>query len=209
MLVSISSEAARFPSKTNADYTANKETIWWGGNTMCHRWRPCFWYFSTWRNAAVFSNDLTWLWPSVEEESSERCGYKLYGECRAQLRETFKKIEHIALTTEIWMNSRRTHFLFITAHYYDDQMRYSSKVISFRRFHGRHLAVRLKAFITREIEKLNIMTRIVSITSDNGSDIKAATSSYRFGTRYSCTAHNLNLTISTALDLWKKKKANR
>lgn len=134
---------------------------------------------------------------------------KLYRERRAELIETFKKIEHIALTTDLWVNSRRSHFLAITAHYYDEQMRYSSIVISFRRFQGRHLAVRLKAFIAREIEKLNIMNRIVSITSDNGSDIKAATSTYRFGTRYSCAAHNLNLTISTGLGLWKKQKPKR
>ncbi len=129
---------------------------------------------------------------------------KLYQERRSFLKEKFKTIPFISLTTDIWMNLRRHHFLVITAHYHDEHYQLFSDVISFRCFRGRHLAVRLRKFLLNEIKKLNIESKIFSITTDNGSDIKSATSSQEFGIRFSCDAHNINRTISTGLDLWKK-----
>ena len=85
-------------------------------------------------------------------------------------------------------------------------MKHSSIVISFRRFRGRHLTYRLNSFIIKEIQKLNIQTKIVAVTSDSGSDIKAATSTNQLGTWYSCDAHNINLIVSSSLCLWKNSK---
>ncbi|CAF3189205.1 unnamed protein product, partial [Rotaria socialis] len=109
----------------------------------------------------------------------------------------------ISLTTDLWLNSRRNHFIVITAHYLDEYHQHLSDIISFRRFRGRHFSVRLKSFIINEIKKLNIEWKIISITTDSGSDIKAAASSYEFGLKFSCDAHNINQTISTGLALWK------
>ncbi|CAF4526457.1 unnamed protein product [Rotaria sp. Silwood2] len=117
---------------------------------------------------------------------------KLYQHHRTSLRDSMKKIPFIALTIDLWLNSRRTHFLAIAAHYYDERMKHSSTVISFRRFHGRHLSYRLNSFIIIEIEKLSIQTKIVAVTTDSGSDIKGATSSNQLGTWYSCDTHNIN-----------------
>ena len=71
-------------------------------------------------------------------------------------------------------------------------MQYSSIVTSFSRFRELHLSKRLNAFIAREIEKLDIEVKVISITTDNDSDIKAATSLNQFGTRFSWDAHNIN-----------------
>ena len=134
---------------------------------------------------------------------------KMYQERRFSLKEQFKTIPFISLTTDLWMNPRRHHFLVITAHYYDEHYQTFSNVISFRCFRGRHLSARLKKFILNEIKKLDIESKIFSITTDNGSDIKSATSSPEFGIRFSCDAHNINRTISTGLDLWKKTASKR
>ncbi len=135
---------------------------------------------------------------------------KMYQERRSSLKEKFKKIPFVSLTTDLWMNSRRHHFLVLTAHYHDEHYQQFSDVISFRCFRGRHLSVRLKWFILNEIRKLGIESKIFSITTDNGSDIKSATSSpYEFGIRFSCDAHNINRTISTALGLWKRSTSKR
>ena len=128
---------------------------------------------------------------------------KMYQERRSLLKEKLKSIGHISLTTDLWLNSRRNHFIVITAHYLDQHHQQLSDIISFRRFRGRHFSVRLKPFIINEVKKLNIESKIMSITTDSGSDIKAATSSYEFGLRFSCDAHNINQTISTGLGLWK------
>ncbi|CAF3426471.1 unnamed protein product [Rotaria socialis] len=128
---------------------------------------------------------------------------EMYQERRSSLKEKLKNIAHISLTTDLWLNSRRNHFIVITAHYLDEYHQHLSDIISFRRFRGRHFSVRLKPFIINEIKKLNIESKIISITTDSGSDIKAATSSYEFGLRFSCDAHNINQKISIGLGLWK------
>ncbi|CAF5130511.1 unnamed protein product, partial [Rotaria sp. Silwood1] len=51
--------------------------------------------------------------------------------------------------------------------------------------------------------KLNIESKIISITTDGGSDIKATTSSYKLDLRFSCDPHNINRIISTGVGLWK------
>ena len=134
---------------------------------------------------------------------------KMYQEKRSALKEKFKTIPFISLTTDPWMNSRRHHFLVITAHYYDENHQLFSNVISLRCFRGRHLSIRLTKFIIHEIKKLDIESKIFSITTDNDADIKCATSSSEFGIRFSCDAHNINKTISTGLDLWKKKNKKK
>ncbi|CAF4149645.1 unnamed protein product [Rotaria magnacalcarata] len=127
----------------------------------------------------------------------------MYQERRSLLKEKLKNIAHISLTTDLWLNPRRNHFIVITAHYLDEYHQHLSDIISFRRFRGRHFSVRLKSFIINEIKKLNTESKIISITTDSGSDIKTVTSSYEFGLRFSCDAHNINQTISTGLGLWK------
>ena len=51
----------------------------------------------------------------------------------------------------------------------------NSFVLSFRRFYPRHLSKELKDTIMKELNKLDILSKCVSITTDSGSDIKSAT----------------------------------
>lgn len=132
-----------------------------------------------------------------------------YKQHRSSVRDQFEKIEHLSLTLDLWRKSRRTYFLVITAYYYDEAVECKSVIISFRRFEGRHLGKRFELFITKETKKLNIRSEVISVTMDSGSDVKAATSSNRFDTRFSCMAYDINLTISTGLALWKLQKSNR
>jgi hypothetical protein len=62
----------------------------------------------------------------------------MYISYRTQLIKEFSSINDIALTTDAWSSPRRVHFICITAHYYDKEYNYISKVISFRRFIGRN-----------------------------------------------------------------------
>ena len=91
----------------------------------------------------------------------------LYRLHRKELKRRFESVDDIALTTDTWSNNRRSHFVCITAHFYDD-FEYRSIIISFRRFIGRTLAFRMRFFIRNELLKLNISSKIRSITTDNG-----------------------------------------
>ncbi|CAF2033783.1 unnamed protein product [Rotaria magnacalcarata] len=72
-----------------------------------------------------------------------------------------------------------------------------------------HSAIRLRRFISNELEKFKIKNKICAITTDNGPDIRAAALTTDFGIRLSCVAHDLNLTIKSALWLHKKPKKRK
>ena len=121
---------------------------------------------------------------------------------RAQLKQELKEALNISLTTDIWKNSRSVYFIAITGHYFN-KYQLISKVLSFRRVVGRETALIIRKYITNECKKLNIVGKIVGITTDSGSSIKAACEGLGFGMRLSCVAHDLNLIVSNGLNLWK------
>jgi hypothetical protein len=110
----------------------------------------------------------------------------------------------------MWQSVRRTHFICLSTHYYDDNFKSHSTIISFRRFIGKHSGDRVKNFIINELEKLDIQSKICALTTDNGSDIKLASQDKSlFGIRISCLLHIFNLVVQKGLwlfDLPSKKK---
>ena len=92
----------------------------------------------------------------------------LYRTYRKALITELSSDSDIALTADCWTSSRRTHFVCITAHFYDRECVYVSKVVCFRRFIGRSLALRIRHLMRSELKKLKINDKICSITTDNG-----------------------------------------
>lgn len=122
-----------------------------------------------------------------------------------RLKAVLKKVPKVALTTDLWSSRGMTHYMCITAHFFDNRLEYRSIVIGFRKFLGRHLSDKLKNFIQKELRLLEVpLSKIKSITCDNGADIKKACSSLT--TRVPCMAHNLNLVVRNGLRLWPKAK---
>ena len=135
--------------------------------------------------------------------------HKLYLQHRKVLKHILMKLDDISLTTDLWKNSRHTHFIVLTAHFYDRYYGYTSLVIGFRQFVGSHDAVQIKKYINYEIDKLQIRYKVRSITTDNGTNIKSATQYGDFGVRIGCYCHNINLIITQGLCLSEKKSVLR
>ncbi|CAF3456130.1 unnamed protein product [Rotaria socialis] len=133
----------------------------------------------------------------------------IYRSYRENLKQQLSRVSDIALTCDVWKSSTRTYYLCITSHFLNGQNKNKSLVLSFRRFLGSHSAIRLRRFISNELEKLKIKNKICAITTDNGPDIRAAALTTDFGIRLSCVAHDLNLTIKSALWLHKKPKKRK
>lgn len=74
-----------------------------------------------------------------------------YYKYKRHLIDIFKKIQHIALTTDEWKAKNNFFYICLTAHFMDSQMKYVSMVISFRKFFGRHFSPRLNRWITNEM----------------------------------------------------------
>jgi hypothetical protein len=137
------------------------------------------------------------FWPNFVPWHQKTITNKLrsrYIKYKKQLKALFANISDISLTTDAWKRKNLQYYLTLTAHFFDHDFNYFSLIIGFRKFMGRHLQERLKEFIENELKSLNIIDKISAITTDNAADIKSATSS-GFGIRFSCLAHNLNLTV--------------
>jgi hypothetical protein len=112
----------------------------------------------------------------------------------------------IALTSDIWKNSRGTHFISLTAHFYDAKYNLISLTIGFRQLIGRHIATRLRQYILYEIKTLRIENKICSITTDNAANIVCATTNTPYlGLKISCLAHIFNLIVQDGVPLWDEK----
>ena len=76
----------------------------------------------------------------------------------------------------------------------------------FRRIFGRSVASTLRLYIDHEIRRLKIPAhRIISITTDGGSDIRKATCHGQFGQPILCLTHILHLVVTKGLCIWKKR----
>ena len=127
----------------------------------------------------------------------------LYSWYTTRLRSVLRQVGSLALTCDLWRSSQRVHYLSLTGHFFTDDFENMSIVLSCRRIIGRHVASTIERYIQFELDRLRIrQEQIVSITTDNGSDVKKATSASKFGDRISCMAHNLNLVVKNGLCLW-------
>ncbi|CAF3392273.1 unnamed protein product, partial [Rotaria sp. Silwood2] len=133
----------------------------------------------------------------------------LYKQHRLALRNVLENIPHLALTTDLWKNSRNRYFICLTGHFYDKQTKLISITLGFRLIRGQHVASRLKRFIKHEIMFYKIEKKVRSITTDNAPNMINAVYDLDIGIHHSCTAHNLHLMVkSTVLPSKKDTKSS-
>ncbi|CAF2941670.1 unnamed protein product [Rotaria sp. Silwood2] len=131
----------------------------------------------------------------------------LYSTYTTKLRALLPKLGPLALTSDLWRNSRRTNFISLTAHIFTENYKSIPIVLGCRHVVGPHLATSIERYLKYELHRFGIKKeQIISITTDNGSNMKKATSSLKFGDRISCMAHNLNSVIKKSLCLWNEPK---
>jgi hypothetical protein len=131
----------------------------------------------------------------------------LYVEHRRTLRNVLADVLDLALTTDIWKDSRNRHFISLTGHFYDKQFKIISLTFGFRLIQGRHIADRLAKFIKYEITYLNIEEKVRCIVTDNAPNVVNAIFKLGIGVHHSCMAHNLNLIVKSTIYPSKKKKS--
>lgn len=74
-------------------------------------------------------------------------------------------------------------------------------------FEKSHNSENIGKFLSKQLVKLNIEDKIVSITTDNEAAVaKACSKLGNSSVRISCMCHNLNLVVKNGLKLWIKPK---
>ena len=87
------------------------------------------------------------------ERTVQRKIKEIYANKLTELRETLKNVQYACLTTDLWRRPRQHHYLCVTIHYVDENFGIVSNILSFRRFHGRHLAKRIRNHICRIVNR--------------------------------------------------------
>jgi hypothetical protein len=109
----------------------------------------------------------------------------------------------------VWKSPTRDHYICLTAHVFNDELKPVSLLLSFRRLTGRKLSKNLHQYIAYELNRFRLKdSSHAGITTDNASDIKAATQFGDFGPRFPCIGHTINLIINHALCIWKEPNEN-
>ena len=125
-----------------------------------------------------------------------------------KLRDLMPQIGFLALTSDIWKNSRQVHLIALTAHAFTRYYEHVPIVIGCRRIIGQHLSASIERYIKYELDRIGIKrSQIISITTDNDSNIKKVAATLKFGSPIRCMTHNLNLVVNKGLCLWVKPKA--
>jgi hypothetical protein len=116
------------------------------------------------------------------------------------------KQDYISLTTDLWKNKKLDYFLNLSVHFFDKKLNFNSLTMAFRKFKHSHHAPNIASFILKEINRLDCLDKVVSITTDNEATVKSACSDLTGDkriVRVSCFCHNINLAVKV-LKLNKK-----
>ena len=133
---------------------------------------------------------------------------QLYSEKYQEFKNELAETTNVSITVDLWRSKNGHHYLCITVHWIDSNFNLKAKVLSFRKFKGRHLSLRIRRHMKRVLTSFNLTNKITASVTDNGSNVRAASSEIRsFGIRFHCLAHALNLTIHNGLRLWPKNKS--
>ena len=98
-----------------------------------------------------------------------------------KIKVNFHAIEHICTTADIWSYSKRSFFGY-TAHWLNDKFERKSVALSCKRMSGTHSFDKIYAMINEINTTYNIENKVVSVTTDNGSNFVKAFK--EFGVEY-------------------------
>ena len=131
---------------------------------------------------------------------------------RKKLKYYIKKIKSkVSLTTDMW-TSENNHvaFLGITCHYLDDNWILNNFLLDIIPFYGSHTSLSMSTVLLNLINKFDLSSKILGLTTDNASSMIATGKSmttklklmnnYDF-THYRCGAHILNIAVQHGLQV--------
>lgn len=122
-----------------------------------------------------------------------------YGYNRDKLKLLLKTAQSISLTTDLWSSRSKHGYLGLTATWINKEFEIMDVLLEISYFPAPHNARAITEVIKKAIEKWEIEDRVVSITTDNGSNVVAAIRDLTSIKRLSCAAHTLQLAIGRGL----------
>ncbi|KAE9528899.1 hypothetical protein AGLY_012474 [Aphis glycines] len=114
------------------------------------------------------------------------------------LKKMLENVASLSITTDIWTSNNNIAYLTVTCHFIFDDRLYSP-VLATREMHESHTGVNIANLLSDILNEWGIKAKIVTIVSDNGSNIKNAINVHLSKHHHPYVAHTLNLSINEAI----------
>jgi len=116
-----------------------------------------------------------------------------------KIKSILQNVNDLSITTDMWTSDSNKSYITVTCHFiFDDQ--FFSPVIATKGVSDRHTGQNIAATLTNIFNEWNIANKIITVVSDNGSNIKNAINEHLLKHHHPCVAHTLNLSINEAIN---------
>lgn len=96
---------------------------------------------------------------------------RYYDEYKSILQVELAEVPMVAITLDGWTSPYQTSFLAVTAHWINDIWVQQDIIIGFEHLKGSHTSEALLEVFLKVIERFTLQQKVMSITSDNGSNM--------------------------------------
>ena len=103
---------------------------------------------------------------------------KYYNEYKDLLRDELATVPMVAFTLDGWTSPFQTSFLAVTAHWINDDWVQQDVTLGFEHLKGSHTGEALMEAFINVVEQFNLQQKVMSITSDNGSNVLKLTKDF-------------------------------
>ncbi|KAL4142806.1 hypothetical protein QTP88_005205 [Uroleucon formosanum] len=120
-----------------------------------------------------------------------------YDNIYSKLKSILKTISDLSNTTDMWTDCNKS-YITVTCHFIFDNHLYSP-VLATREVFDSHTGLNIATTLKNIFNEWGITNKIITIVSDNGSNIKNAINEHLLKYHHPCVAHTLNLSINEAI----------
>lgn len=113
---------------------------------------------------------------------------------QSKLTDMLNATDYVSATTDLWTSSSNKSYITVTGHFIFDFKQYSV-VLGTNELTTAHTGENIAEAIMNIFQNYNIADKIVTIVTDNGSNMKKAVSEYLKKYNHFCVAHTLNLSV--------------
>ena len=128
----------------------------------------------------------------------------LYREKVELLKFKLLSIKMLSITTDGWTSCQNYSYISATAHFISEKTNFISFCLGFAYLNGRHEADNLKEALLKILEKFKVEDKIISVVSDNASNIRNCLNSLKVSLNIQpirCMGHVLQLVVKNVIDL--------
>jgi len=125
------------------------------------------------------------------------CGYQIANELMKNMLNT--TCDKASITTDLWTSCAQNGYIGITLHYLTDQMELRDILLCVESIKYPHTGSHIRETIKVKLKEFNLINKITSVITDNGSNMIKAIQEWEGVERIPCSAHTLQLCVIKGL----------